>query len=130
LGFWPAAVITSLIFAALHLTNAGENALGIAAVFAGGLAFCLMLRVSGSLWLGIGFHAAWDWAQSFVYGTPDSGFVVRGHLLITHAMGDPRMSGGTDGPEGSLLAQPVLLIGVLLLVFLYRLMGLSPRPSA
>jgi membrane protease YdiL (CAAX protease family) len=126
IGFWPAALVLSLVFAAGHLTNNGENALGIAQVVAAGLVFCLLLRTSGSLWLAIGFHTTWDWAQSYLYGTPDSGLVMRGHLLITHAAGNPRFSGGTAGPEGSAFAMPLLLLGPLVLVFLYRRAGLFP----
>jgi hypothetical protein len=93
---------------------------------AAGLVFCLLLRASGSLWLAIGFHTTWDWAQSYLYGTPDSGLVMRGHLLITHAAGNPRFSGGTAGPEGSAFAMPLLLLGPLVLVFLCRSAGLFP----
>jgi hypothetical protein len=32
----------------------------------------------------VGFHAGWDWGQSYFYGTPDSGLVVQNHLLASH----------------------------------------------
>jgi membrane protease YdiL (CAAX protease family) len=124
IGFWPAALVLSLLFAAGHLANPGENALGIVQVLAAGLVFCLLLRASGSLWMAIGFHTAWDWSQSYLYGTPDSALMMRGHLLITHAAGSPRFSGGTAGPEGSLFATPLLLLGPLVLLFLCRRAGL------
>jgi len=28
---------------------------------------------TGNLWFAIGNHAAWDWGQTFLFGTPDSG---------------------------------------------------------
>jgi len=117
IGFWPAAVLSSVYFGVGHLTNHGESAAGIFQVVAAGLAWCLLLRVSGSLWLGIGFHAAWDWAQSAFYGTPNSGILAQGHLLATHPVGDAIMSGGSVGPEGSLFAAPIFVAGVLVLVF-------------
>ena len=117
IGFWPAALVTSSLFAADHLTNHGETVLGVVQVFAAGLAWCLLLRVTGSLWMGIGFHAAWDWAQSYLYGTADSGWIMQGHLLASRAVGDPRMSGGADGPEGSVLASPIMLAGAVLLAW-------------
>lgn len=123
-GFWPAAVILSLLFAALHIGNHGENVFGILQVVAAGLALSLLLRVSGSLWLSIGFHTAWDWAQSYFYGTPDSGLMMKGHLFMTHATGNPRFSGGTAGPEGSMLATPLLILGPLLIAYLCRRAGL------
>jgi len=126
-GFWPAAVVTSSIFAASHWFNDGETALGIAGVFAAGMLLCLLVRLSGALWLGIGFHTAWDWAQSYLYGVPDSGTMIEGHLLISHAMGDTRFSGGTVGPEGSVFAMPVLVAGLVVLSWAYRKTGLAGR---
>jgi membrane protease YdiL (CAAX protease family) len=124
IGFWPGAVLISLLFGAAHLQNHGENFFGIVQVVAAGLIFCLLLWLSGSLWLAIGFHTAWDWAQSFFYGTPDSGLMMAQHLFITHAAGNPRFSGGSAGPEGSLLAAPILLLGLLVLVLVCRRLAL------
>jgi membrane protease YdiL (CAAX protease family) len=130
IGFWPAALLVSALFAASHIQNNGENFFGIVEVLVAGLVFCLLLRLSGSLWLGIGVHTAWDWSQSFLYGTPDSGLMFRGHLFITHAVGNPRISGGTAGPEGSPLSAPALIFGPLLLVWILRRSGLLAAPAA
>ena len=56
---------------------------------------------------------AWDWAQSFLYGVPDSGQISAGRLFHTHPIGNPLLSGGIDGPEGSIYAIPILLLAVL-----------------
>jgi uncharacterized protein len=109
-AFWIAAIIMSLLFGVLHLGNSGENALGIGQVVLFGLIFSYTLWRTGSLWWGIGFHMAWDWAQSFLYGVPDSGNLSIGRLFQTHAAGRPLLSGGVDGPEGSVLCIPVLLL--------------------
>ena len=52
----------------------------------------------------------WDWAQSFLFGVPDSGILSQGRLFATHASGRVLLSGGVDGPEGSLLVLPVMLM--------------------
>ncbi len=109
-AFWIAALIWSLLFGATHLGNGGENAAGIAAVFAAGIVFSYALWRTGSLWWGIGFHTTWDWGQSFLYGVPDSGHVSLGRLFATHTSGNVLLSGGTAGPEGSLLVLPVLAL--------------------
>jgi membrane protease YdiL (CAAX protease family) len=80
LRFWPAALFTSAIFGVAHLGNPGENFLGILQVVVTGLLFCLMIRRTGSLWFALGYHAAWDWAETFFYGTPDSGLIGVGHF--------------------------------------------------
>jgi membrane protease YdiL (CAAX protease family) len=120
IGFWPAAVSLSAIFAAGHLQNEGETISGVAQVFVAGLVFCLLLRASGSLWLGIGVHATWNWAQAFLWGTPESGLLMQGHLFASHAVGDPRISGGSVGPEGSWLAAPLMAAGAFALIGLMR----------
>ncbi len=102
-GFWPAAVLLSSLFALAHARNSGETPLGLLAVGGFGLFFCYTLRATGDLWMAIGFHAAWDWAQSYFYGVPDSGVHVAGHLFNASAAGPVWLSGGPVGPEGSVL---------------------------
>ena len=111
IGFWVAAFVFSiLLFAAAHLGNGGETVMGIVSVSMAGLTLVYALYRTGSLWWSIGFHTAWDWAQSFLYGVADSGHAAEGHLLATHPAGAPLLSGGTTGPEGSLLVVPTLLL--------------------
>lgn len=114
LRFWRAALFTSVIFGCAHLGNPGENVLGILQVVMIGLIFCLMIRRTGSLWFALGFHAAWDWAETFFYGTPDSGMLGLGRLLNTSVQGPKWLTGGSAGPEGSVIAFLVLLLCALL----------------
>jgi membrane protease YdiL (CAAX protease family) len=120
IGFWPAAVCLSVSFGLIHLRSQNEIFLGIAMAAMGGLVFSLCLKLSGSLWWGIGFHAAWDWAESFLYGTPDSGYLMEGHWLSSRPVGDIHWSGGSAGPEGSLLIVPVLLLTSLVIALTLR----------
>jgi membrane protease YdiL (CAAX protease family) len=109
IGFWWAAVTLSLAFAIWHVSNGGESPLGLLVVGLGGLVFCLSLWYTKSLWWAVGFHAGWDWGQSYLYGTPNSGLVGEGQLLRSHPSGSPLWSGGTTGPEGSLVILPLLV---------------------
>lgn len=110
IGFWWAALLLSVLFALGHASNGGESALGLAEVWVGGLFFCLSLWYTKSLWWAVGFHAGWDWAESYLYGTPDSGLLAQGRLMSTHPQGNPLWSGGTAGPEGSLLVLPLMIL--------------------
>jgi hypothetical protein len=67
---------------------------------------------------------AWDWAQSFLYGVPDSGQLVQGRLFATHASGNVLLSGGTVGPEGSVLLVPVMALVIVVLLYTHP----SPQP--
>ena len=117
LGFWTAAATLSYYFGVGHSSNSGESPIGLFSAALAGLLFCLSLWRTGSLWWAVGFHASWDWAQSFLYGVPDSGLIARGHLFATHPLGNRWLSGGVTGPEGSLLFLPVVLMaaGIVLL---------------
>ena len=125
IGFWPAAVLLSILFGAGHFLNTGETAAGLIGAGTVGLVFCFSLWRSGSLWWAIGFHAAWDWAQSYFYGTHDSGMGSAGALLTSHPAGADWLSGGTAGPEGSALVFVVLIA----VVFVIR-WTLTPPPPA
>jgi membrane protease YdiL (CAAX protease family) len=118
-GFWQAAWVTSTAFGFVHTGNAGETWIGIFSAAAIGFVFCVSIRVTGSAWWAIGCHAAWDWAETYFYGTADSGFVAKGHLLSTTPTGSALWSGGTTGPEGSLLILPVVLLLLAALVVVY-----------
>lgn len=115
IGFWPAAFVLSCTFGLVHLGNVGEQWRGLLAAAVIGFFFCLTLRRTGTLWFAVGFHAAWDWGETFFYSVPDSGTVFPGHLLQSSFHGPGWLSGGVVGPEGSLLC--FVVIGVVWVVF-------------
>ena len=110
IGFWPGAVVLSCAFGLIHLQNSGEQWTGLLAAAVIGFFFCLTLRRTGSLWFAVGFHAAWDWGESFLYSVPDSGAVSPGHLLSSSLHGSRWLTGGSVGPEGSLVCFLVIAV--------------------
>jgi membrane protease YdiL (CAAX protease family) len=117
LGFWTAAAALSFLFGFGHGSNPGESAIGLWSAGLIGLIFCFTLWKTGSLWWALGFHASWDWAQSFVFGVADSGTMVQGHLYASHPVGKVLLSGGATGPEGSALILPLLALVTLVAVW-------------
>jgi len=115
MGFWPAALLLSGIFGATHLTNHGEGWVGALSVFLFGLFGCFTLRRTGNLWFMIGLHAASDYAETFIFSVPDSGLKATGHLLNSSLSGPRWLTGGTIGPEGSLIA--FILFAIFFLAF-------------
>ena len=110
IGFWPAAIVLSCMFGLIHLRNEGEHWNGLLAAAFIGFFFCLTLRRTGNLWFAVGFHATWDWGETFFYSVPDSGMVAPGHLLHSSMHGAPWLSGGSVGPEGSVLCFVVIAL--------------------
>lgn len=117
MGFWPAAVLLAALFGMMHTGNHGESPFGLIAAGLVALLFSLSLWRLGHLWWAIGFHAAWDWAESFFYGTPDSGTVSVGRLMHAHPSGPLIWSGGSTGPEGSMWIIPVLALAAIFVWF-------------
>ena len=109
LGFWPAAIVSAAFFGYSHRGNSGEDWIGLFNAGAFGLLACFLLRRTGDLWMPIGFHMAFDWGETYFYGVPDSGQVTPGHLLNSNSSGLAWLSGGTVGPEGSVLCSLLIL---------------------
>ena len=129
IGFWPAAIVSSMLFGYVHHGNSGETWLGAFSAALVGLLLCLLLRRTGNLWMPIGFHTAWDWGETYFYGTPDSGLRAPGHLFNTSFSGPNWLTGGTVGPEASWLC--LLLVVLLWYIFAMRLREVrSPDPEA
>lgn len=119
-GFWPGAIILAVLFGFVHYANPGETVVGTIAAGSFGLFLSFTLKRTGSLWWAIGFHMAWDYAESFLYSVPDSGVMVRGHLLNSRFSGPAWLTGGSVGPEGSLLIFPLLAVLAALVAVSYR----------
>ena len=110
MGFWPSAVLLSVLFGLGHLGNRGEEVTGIVNAVIAGLVFAFSLRWTGTLWWAIGAHMSWDWGESFFYGVADSGIITPHHFLTGTPAGPGWLSGGTVGPEGSVFAAGALLL--------------------
>ena len=120
IGWFWSSVLLSLAFSAIHFPNNGENLLGLVAVAMVGLVDSLSVYYTRSLWWVLGFHAAWDWGESFFWGTANSGRLVQGYLMGEHPIGPAALSGGTAGPEGSLYNFAVLFLSALLMFLWWR----------
>jgi uncharacterized protein len=129
IGFWWGALLLSFLFGFAHGTNPGETHVGLLSAAGIGLVLCLSLWYTGSLWWAVGFHAGWDWAQSYFFGTLDSGLAVQGHFLGAHPIGPKLWSGGTTGPEGSVLVLPLILIFAVLMWVWWGRRAQSPFPG-
>jgi uncharacterized protein len=118
--FWPAALLLSAAFGAVHLRNPGEGPVGALSVLLTGMFLCFTLRRTGTLWFAIGFHAAYDFGETYVYSVPDSGIVMPGHLLASSFHGPAWLTGGTVGPEASVFDFVIFAIALVIFDRVYR----------
>jgi len=115
IGFWPAAVLLSVSFGAVHFKNSGEGWVGVAGVVFVGLFWSFTLKRTGSLWFALGMHATFDFGETFLFSVPDSGMIFPGHLSNATLHGPNWLTGGTPGPEGSVF--DFLILAVFFFVF-------------
>ena len=127
-GFWYAAWVTSTLFGLIHVSNPNEAWIGIFAAAFIGFVFCVSVRVTGSVWWAIGCHAGWDWAETYFYGTADSGLSAHGSYLTSTPAGNPLWSGGAVGPEGSVFVLAAILL-LLALVLIYGRLSSRATPA-
>jgi len=120
IGFWPTAFLLSGLFWLGHMGNPGETWVGGLATCLAALVFCVSLRLTGNLWFAVGMHASWDWTETYFFGVADSGMPANGHLLNTSLNGSKWMTGGTVGPEGSVVELLVCLAVIGLLFIRFR----------
>ncbi len=121
IGFWAAAILLSIGFGALHFfLKPHERWEDFASTGLLGLFMCFTLRRTGSLTFAIGFHAAFDFANLFVWSGQNAGRYAPGHLLQTSWNGPQWVTGGLLGPEASRLVFPVIAVMFVLFDRLYR----------
>lgn len=121
IGFWPAAILLAVVFGLGHASNPGETRVGLVATVVFAMFASITLRYTGNLWLAVGAHAGWDWGQSFFYGVSDSGLKAQGHLLEPAIHEGPAwLTGGSVGPEGSIVTLILWNVMMLLFYLVYR----------
>ena len=112
-GVFPALILTALLFGGLHLSNPDATLFAALCLVAGeGIGVGLYL-LTGRIWMSIGWHAGWNFAQGWIFGSTVSGLnlFVGGPLQTRPTAGVPKiLSGGGFGAESSLSALIISLV--------------------
>lgn len=109
-------IISSLIFAAMHLGNYGITPLAFLNLALVGALFAYMFMKSKNIWMCIGYHITWNYFQGAIWGFSVSGTEENGICSLT-SLSDNLINGGAFGPEGGLV---VTVITCLAFIFVYR----------
>lgn len=108
-------LLSSLLFALLHLLNPGLTLIAMLNLALFGVFAALYALSEGSLWGVFAVHSAWNWAQGNLFGLPVSGMATGGSLINLQAAGPGWLTGGAFGPEGGLAVTAVLIIACLVI---------------
>src|SRR5690242_7824316 len=110
-GFWPAATVIALIFAAEHyFFKEGENVWDVITLVSLSLLLSYSMLRTHTLWFAVGFHFAFNYMQLFVIGTPNGARFPVGRLLNTRFNGPAWLTGGVLGTEASFLIYPAIAL--------------------
>ncbi|MHC3379551.1 lysostaphin resistance A-like protein [Haloarcula sp. H-GB5] len=102
--------LTGALFGVLHWTNPSASLLSVTNITLYGLLLGACYVLTGRLGVASGFHVAWNYTLALL-GFPVSGLRMGVALLSTDATGPTVVTGGEFGPEGGLVALPLLAVG-------------------
>lgn len=124
LGTTLAIVVSSVLFGLLHSPPGGfvVDMNTTAITLEAGLMLAAAYTWSRNLWLPIGIHAAWNFTEGGLFGTPVSGHDASGVLAVSLSpSASSLLTGGAFGPEGSVVAIGVCVaLSVVFLILTVR----------
>ena len=123
---WVALLISAILFGWMHISN--DNATwwsSLAIAVEAGLLLGASYKWSGSLWVPIGIHWAWNYTQGNIFGLAVSGSDAGETMLTTIVNGPDIITGGAFGPEASIIS--VILGTFFTIVFLANCYRRTPR---
>jgi membrane protease YdiL (CAAX protease family) len=126
-GMIVSAVLLSVPFGFVHYFNQGGTLTGAFSTGAAGLVLALAYFRTRSLWVPVGLHITWNFTMGWVYSLPVSGTHLEPLPFVPSVTGPEWLSGGTFGPEGSVLAFAGM---ALMAVWFYRSRMMDAAPDS
>ncbi|WP_128912212.1 CPBP family intramembrane glutamic endopeptidase [Granulicella sibirica] len=118
LGWRGAILVSGLMFSGLHLHNPGASRVWLLRLFLQGALLAYAVFRTQSLWWSVGYHTGWNWISAPLFGAAGSGYLDEGHVFDFLPHGTTLITGGSVGPEGSLLAFLAVFVALALLTAL------------
>lgn len=110
LGTWGALLFTAALFGAAHAFNRGATfSSSLAIALEAGLLLGAAYAATQRLWLPIGLHIGWNFAEGSLFSMSVSGGATSTGLLQGSLNGPRILTGGEFGPEASIIAVIVCL---------------------
>jgi membrane protease YdiL (CAAX protease family) len=125
LGTWWAVAISAIVFGLIHLTSAGATLYSALAVaLQAGVLLAAAYALTHRLWMALGIHMAWDFANDGIFGVGLAGQTGQSlHGVLQASLKGPDLfTGGVFGVETSIVSVIILSIaGILLLRAAYQM---------
>ena len=115
-GTVPAIAISSAAFTLMHY-DPGVSAIFVTNVFLFAVFACCWAIAVGNIWGVMGFHSGWNWLLATGFELRVTGLDAHLPALLVKLVprGPDYLTGGVQGPEGSVLCSVVLLGGIVFL---------------
>ncbi len=114
-------MLSSLIFAAAHSGTDHISIASLSILTLNGVVLCIPFLLTGNLGLSIGFHAAWNFAQTKIFGFAMSGNASEGAVVTIERLGPAYWTGGAYGPEAGLAGLMGLCVALGLFLAVIRI---------
>jgi membrane protease YdiL (CAAX protease family) len=127
-GTTVALLVSAAVFGLLHSFNHGATPFSdLAIALEAGLMLALAYAVTRNLWLAIGIHAGWNFTEGNVFGAQVSGGSVSHSLIHSTLTGPLTFTGGSFGPEASMISIGVsAVVSLVFVVLVLRQRGWKP----
>ena len=122
-----AVLIAAVLFGLAHMYFKGASPESVLSNTVGGVTYGLAFILTGRLWLGLGLHFAWNFAEGPLLGFPVSGYDFGAGFFHIVDLGPRWLTGGLYGPEGGVVGIGFRFVVIAALLAWVRMTG---RPKA
>ena len=122
-GTWIGVLVSAVVFGAIHGLNPNASlAASIAIILESGVLLAAAYFATRTLWLPIGLHFGWNFAEDFIFGVRTSGHAARPAIVEGTLTGSPLWTGGDYGLESSIwaIAMASIMSAILIVIAVRR----------
>lgn len=111
-----AILVSSSVFALLHIFNVGVNLIAIINITLMGIFLSLYIICFNNIWGACAIHSIWNFAQGNIYGAEVSGINIQDSIFSIKSVQEQTLiNGGSFGPEGGLGVSIILVLSIVVL---------------
>ncbi len=121
LNKWWALVLSSIVFAMLHLDNSDIAIVAFINIFIAGILLGINYVYTKNLWFSILLHFSWNFFQGTIFGFNVSGIAAGKGIFLNTASGNDILSGGSFGFEGSIICTVLQIVVIAGLIWYYNI---------
>ncbi|NWO18024.1 CPBP family intramembrane glutamic endopeptidase [Leptotrichia sp. oral taxon 223] len=121
MGIKFSIIVSSFLFAVIHLLNPNIQILGLFNIFLVGIMFGLIYYYTGNLWIIGAMHTFWNFTLGYIVGSQISGMGTLKSILSSIPIDNKEfISGGAFGFEASIVTVVVQIAISLFVIYLIK----------